>query len=288
MSASSAAWSHNQQQIGIGQEARPRAYKPAFRPPMHSAPPPPFYVCFRCGQKGHYISNCPTNSDPTFDKPKLKKSTGIPRAFLKTVEATGDSSGGVLVTPDGSLVVAVSNDKEWQNISALSNRSLINQADIPDDLRCKICTKVLNDPAMCPNCKAVFCEDCIMKTGPQKALSCSSCFASFNAEQLLPAEGIRKRVENFITSSQTKTTPTLPPAANPPGIIPPLGLPPLPFPMMIPFPPFLPPPPLNPNQATVTPPAVEQPPKRHLSRSPSPRRPSRRRSRSPDDRSRRR
>lgn len=33
---------------------------------------------------GHYINYCPTNGDPSFDK--VKKSTGIPKIFLKPVE----------------------------------------------------------------------------------------------------------------------------------------------------------------------------------------------------------
>ena len=29
--------------------------------------PPENYVCFRCGNKGHFIQHCPTNSDRNFD-----------------------------------------------------------------------------------------------------------------------------------------------------------------------------------------------------------------------------
>ena len=36
------------------------------------------------GWVGHFINNCPTNGDPSFDK--VKKSTGIPKIFLKPVE----------------------------------------------------------------------------------------------------------------------------------------------------------------------------------------------------------
>lgn len=59
---------------------------------------------------GHWIQACPTNEDKEFDnKPRFKRTTGIPRSFLKTVEApagTEGASGGVMITPEGGFVVA--------------------------------------------------------------------------------------------------------------------------------------------------------------------------------------
>lgn len=88
-------------------------------------PLPPSYVCYRCGQKGesswfrhinihsyflgHWIQDCPTNSDREFDnKPRIKRTTGIPRSFLKAVENPnkGEIAQGVMVTPEGGYVVA--------------------------------------------------------------------------------------------------------------------------------------------------------------------------------------
>lgn len=89
-------------------------------------PLPPSYVCYRCGQKGatrvwyrsgtwlltlplgHWIQDCPTNNDRDFDnKPRIKRTTGIPRSFLKSVDSpSGQLSSGVMVTPEGGFVVA--------------------------------------------------------------------------------------------------------------------------------------------------------------------------------------
>ncbi|KAI0322094.1 DWNN domain-containing protein, partial [Amylostereum chailletii] len=88
-----------------------RGAKP-FQPHQHShsdRPLPPSYVCYRCGKKGHWIQDCPTNSDREFDnKPRIKRTTGIPRSFLKAVEspATANGQSGVMVTPEGGYVVA--------------------------------------------------------------------------------------------------------------------------------------------------------------------------------------
>ena len=58
---------------------------------------------------GHWIYDCPTNNDKDFDnRPRIKRTTGIPRSFLKTVEAPSESNAGagVMITPEGGFVVA--------------------------------------------------------------------------------------------------------------------------------------------------------------------------------------
>lgn len=58
---------------------------------------------------GHWIQDCPTNNDREFDnKPRIKRTTGIPRSFLKAVENpnNGEIAQGVMVTPEGGYVVA--------------------------------------------------------------------------------------------------------------------------------------------------------------------------------------
>lgn len=58
--------------------------------------------------QGHWIQDCPTNNDRDYDnRPRIKRTTGIPRSFLKAVESpTGQLGQGVMVTPEGGYVVA--------------------------------------------------------------------------------------------------------------------------------------------------------------------------------------
>ncbi len=59
--------------------------------------------------EGHWIQDCPTNNDRDYDnRPRIKRTTGIPRSFLKAVEnpTTGNLGHGVMVTPEGGYVVA--------------------------------------------------------------------------------------------------------------------------------------------------------------------------------------
>ena len=81
--------------------------------------PPPHYICYRCGKPGHYIQVCPTNNDKSFDRPKVKRTTGIPKSFLREVDnpletlqdrAKGQGGAGVMVTKDGKVVKAMANE----------------------------------------------------------------------------------------------------------------------------------------------------------------------------------
>lgn len=59
---------------------------------------------------GHWIHDCPTNSDPNFDKKRIRRTTGIPRSMLEAVEKPTEGGAplaqGVMVTPDGGYVIA--------------------------------------------------------------------------------------------------------------------------------------------------------------------------------------
>ncbi|KAI8813796.1 hypothetical protein BJ742DRAFT_379702 [Cladochytrium replicatum] len=144
-------------------------------PNMPQRAPPPGYVCFRCGQKGHYINNCPTLGDKDFNRPRLKRTTGIPRIFLKTVEgsatggapgAAGPGEGGVMVTQNGDLVVAQPNELAWNKLKGVASQSSLGSTDlyehipVPKELECPLCKRLLRDAVLSPCCGASFCDEC--------------------------------------------------------------------------------------------------------------------------------
>lgn len=158
-------------------------------------PPPVTYVCFRCGVKGHWLQFCPTQGNKEFDKFRVKKTTGIPRSFLKTI-ATADGTGSdgvadgaelppqvppnqsVMVTPNGELVVAEANEQLWNELSQRTNlhSSAVTQdlhekareldalevgVWVPTALKCLLCSGLYRDAAFIHCCKSIFCDACI-------------------------------------------------------------------------------------------------------------------------------
>lgn len=69
------------------------------------------YVCHRCNQPGHWIDQCPTNGDPTYDKIKVRAPTGIPRSMLRQVDAPESGTG--LQDSSGHFVTLQPNEEEF-------------------------------------------------------------------------------------------------------------------------------------------------------------------------------
>lgn len=104
--------------------------RPAHASAAPDKPVPPNYICYRCGQAGelcltpsivhstpiltfrlgHWIQDCPTNDKPEWDnKPRMKRTTGIPKSFLQTVEGPskdGENQAGLMISSDGGFVIA--------------------------------------------------------------------------------------------------------------------------------------------------------------------------------------
>ncbi|KAG0280112.1 E3 ubiquitin-protein ligase rbbp6 [Linnemannia exigua] len=185
---------------------------PHTKQPMdqQQRPPPNTYVCYRCGKKGeHWIQFCPTNNDKSFEPIGIKKTTGIPKSFLKTVGGdTLQSKKGVMVTQDGNLVVATTNDYEWKKFHEKSKGTLTsdeayNTAPIPDDMKCPICHLLLKNAVKAPCCGTNFCDECIRTylVHPPKGeepFKCQSCHQHLVPDHLIPDVDLRQRVEHHL------------------------------------------------------------------------------------------
>lgn len=112
--------------------------------------PPPGYICYRCGGKDHWIKNCPTNTDPRLEGIKIKRTTGIPKTYLKTVSKgtidermNSTSEDGItknedgelvdkqgntyMITDEGEYVVAVADSKTWLNYQQKHENAVMKQ-----------------------------------------------------------------------------------------------------------------------------------------------------------------
>jgi protein MPE1 len=155
---------------------------------------PPFgYVCYRCGEKGHWIKECPTNDDPNYEsKTRLKRTTGIPRSFLKTVDkptalaSDGDDTklpSGIMVNAEGQFVIAEPDKKSWEQFQAKTKSSAAAQkaAALGDKelqdrgLECSIDKRIFIDPMKTPCCEKTYCNDCITNALIESDFTCPGC-----------------------------------------------------------------------------------------------------------------
>ncbi|KAI8982629.1 DWNN domain-containing protein [Pilobolus umbonatus] len=176
--------------------------------------PPPTYVCYRCGQKGHYINQCPTNGDKDYDKhPRIKRTTGIPRSFLKVIEepknAVKAGTGGLMVTPKGDIVVAQADSSSWDKhvakaaIGVSSAGDLMDWYDsipVPDYLQCPICHGLIREATITPCCGSSYCDECIRVHLMDNDFECHECQQNIQngLDALIPNIDLREWVDNYV------------------------------------------------------------------------------------------
>lgn len=163
------------------------------RLPQRTIPVHEGYVCFRCGNKGHHINNCPTNDDPNYDRPRIKRTTGIPKTFLKTVtpEERSTAKGGLMITSEGGMVVALPNQEEWQRVSGMAGKAL----DIPEALRCPKCGQLFKHPVQVSCCQRFYCEECV-----ENESRCPGCTQTLTGTSLTPSSELQRRCAEFAST----------------------------------------------------------------------------------------
>uniref|UniRef100_A0A3B3VMB2 RB binding protein 6, ubiquitin ligase n=1 Tax=Poecilia latipinna TaxID=48699 RepID=A0A3B3VMB2_9TELE len=129
---------------------------------------PENYSCYRCGNGGHHIRNCPGSGDKNFEAPpRIKKSTGIPRSFM--VEVDDPNIKGVMLTSCGRYAIpaidaeayAVGKKEKPPFIPQEQPKCEEKEEPIPDELLCLICHDLLSDAVVIPCCGNSYCDDCI-------------------------------------------------------------------------------------------------------------------------------
>ncbi|KAJ2491158.1 Retinoblastoma-binding protein [Coemansia sp. RSA 2050] len=193
---------------------RPRPYQMR---PENQGPPPPHYICHRCGKPGHWIYSCPSiaQAGDGTGKPvahRVKRTTGIPKSFLQKVDNIEDV-GNALVTSDGTLVVATANEAAWNRAQKMSRNviatdELIDSSVIPGSIKCNICHRIARDAVTTPCCKTVFCSACIerelLEPGDMH-FTCPACLTKdIVPDQLETAGETRSKVDEFLREYSAK------------------------------------------------------------------------------------
>jgi protein MPE1 len=180
-------------------------------------PLPPGYICHRCGEKGHWIQACPTNNDPNFDnRPKFRRTTGIPRSFLKAVEKPADVGEdgkidvsklppGVMYTATGEWVIAEPDKATWDKIQEKQNAAAEKAKEAAGDdqelrergLECAIHKGPFVEPTKTPCCGKTYCRDCIENALLDGDLICPNCGEQVLLDKLEPDDEIVEKMKAY-------------------------------------------------------------------------------------------
>ncbi|KAI7258340.1 DWNN-domain-containing protein [Hortaea werneckii] len=237
--ANTEAWKHDQS-LMVGKPAVRPPYNSSKNAPVPDKPLPPGYICHRCGEKGHWIQACPTNADPNFDgRPKFRRTTGIPKSFLKVIEKTErDENGkvdmskmpaGVMYNAAGEWVVSMPDTKTWEKIqeqNAASKEKAKEASDEGEELKkvglaCSIDGRGFVDPVKTPCCGRTYCRECIENTVLDNDLQCPNCGEQVLLDNLEADEEALKKLKEFEEEKkarkETKKEASKSPEAGSPG-----------------------------------------------------------------------
>ncbi|KAK9086941.1 hypothetical protein Syun_029335 [Stephania yunnanensis] len=152
--------------------------------------PPASYICHRCNIPGHFIRDCPTNGDPNYDIKKLKLPTGIPKSMLMTT-----SDGSYALT--GGVVAALKPDEATFEMEIEGLPSTRSAIDIPAELHCPLCKRVMKDAVMTGKCcYRSFCDKCIRDCIISKSM-CACGATNILADDLVPNKNVRDLLESY-------------------------------------------------------------------------------------------
>ncbi|XP_034750569.1 E3 ubiquitin-protein ligase RBBP6-like isoform X2 [Etheostoma cragini] len=167
---------------------------------------PANYTCYRCGNTGHHIRNCPTSGDKNSEAPlKIKKSTGIPRSFM--VEVDDPNTKGAMLTNCGRYAIptidaeayAIGKKERPPFGPQVETMSEGEEDPVPEELLCLICHDLLSDAVVIPCCGNSYCDDCIRTALlDSEDHICPTCSQSdVSPDTLIANKFLRQAVDNF-------------------------------------------------------------------------------------------
>lgn len=206
--ASSEQWAETQERMAYAtyreRSGMPRRGPPPGRgghaaPAVERPPPPPGFICYRCGQKGHWIQDCPTNDNPEYDNRRFKRTTGIPKSMLRTVEqSTAETMSGVMVAADGSYVIATPDASSWQRSRArsrpLSKTDVYQSVPSDPSLACPLCSKLLREAVKTDCCQTSFCEECVQTHLFEHDFVCPECEKRIPDLEMLKIDDVKRKL----------------------------------------------------------------------------------------------
>lgn len=175
--------------------------------------PPPGYMCYRCGEKNHWIKNCPKNDDPNWTGKTIKRTTGIPSSYLRTVSkpAEDGANGGMddnnyMLTEDGRYVVAVPDSKQWERYQQkVSKETKVQYENVPEELKDPVSGDLFTNPVSTPCCHKVYSLKSIEDALLELDFVCPACgTADIYLDQLAEATEVKEKADAWVASQRKR------------------------------------------------------------------------------------
>lgn len=146
--ASSESWQHQlelQESYGIQRVDMKAGTGIKLQTTQPKTQPAPGYICHRCGEKGHYISDCPLFLSNPGDKTRLKRAAGIPKTFLQAAASDGSELRKTMLSQDGSKVIYRPNQHEWNKLHAMASKTKEHMEDVQEQEDSRVQEELLMD-----------------------------------------------------------------------------------------------------------------------------------------------
>lgn len=186
---------------------------------------PPYYICYKCGEKGkHHIRNCPRNNDPKWDGVRIKKTTGIPKSHLKTIQVdldgeaqdavggAGGAGGAYMVNAEGQHVVQVADSGAWtrfqqqqqqsKSIAQQQKQKVWQVTDHNKDLL-DGSGRLFQQPVKMPCCGKVYSKQQIESVLIDNDFQCPNCHKDdIYLDSLVLDEDLQKKIDQFLANNE--------------------------------------------------------------------------------------
>ncbi|CAN0870569.1 E3 ubiquitin ligase PARAQUAT TOLERANCE 3 [Linum grandiflorum] len=155
-------------------------------------PPPDYYVCHRCGIKGHFIQDCPTNGDPEFDHCKRMRPT-------VTVDPVAEKEFD-------KLMEGISLFSSFKTTSTSSKNSNLGGV-VSEELHCPLCRSVMRDAVAKRCCFRSFCNGCIRDhVNKSKTCACGAANADAKEDDFVPNNTVRNLIKSILLQKSSSSS----------------------------------------------------------------------------------
>ncbi len=122
------------------------------------------------------------------------QATGIPRAFLETVDES-DLTDGSVALPGGGFAKVRTNEKNFNDLAVAAEIDFDNDESMSAHYKCQLCTSVMVSAVSVPCCEALFCDKCVRKKLVTTNFHCPSCKKQISPDLLIPNRELRAEIE---------------------------------------------------------------------------------------------